>query len=100
MPDITAGLLIHSELSDLNEFQRLAARAFDHHGARVTQFVGLLEERHALAPQLVDPGIEVTDTERDVIGQMTAGAHEWTVSLTPVPCQRHIIEGNPRPRHA
>jgi hypothetical protein len=34
---------------------------------------GLLEEGHALMPQLGRPGIEVGDTERDVLLQLTAG---------------------------
>src|SRR5438046_1394585 len=79
-------------LADLDQLQRLVARALDHHRARVTELVGLLEEPHALAPQLGDPGIEIADAERDVIVQVSARAHEGRVALTHVRGKRHVTE--------
>src|SRR6266403_2119983 len=79
-------------LADLDQLQRLVARALDHYRARVTKRVGLLEEPHALAPQLGDPGIEIADAERDVIVQVPARAHEGRVALTHVRGKRHVAE--------
>src|ERR1700730_4557252 len=77
---------------DLDQFQRLASRTFNHYGARIAKLVGLFEERDALSPQFGDPGIKVADAERDVIGQMSTRAHKRMIILTLVPIHGHIIE--------
>ena len=48
-------------LFHLDQLQGFAARAFDHHGARVAERVGLFEEFDALAAQLLDPRVEILD---------------------------------------
>src|SRR5262245_49586444 len=58
--------------SDLDQLEGLAARPLDHHRARVSELVGLLEEAHALAFELRDPGIEVGDSECDVVVDVPA----------------------------
>ena len=62
-----AGKLPCRGLLDLDQLDRFAARAFDHHGARVAELVGLFEERDAFAPQLGDPGVEIGDAQSDVV---------------------------------
>ena len=61
---------------DLDQLDRFPARALDHHGARVAELVGLLQERDALAAQLGDPGVEIGDAERDVVVELAARARE------------------------
>ena len=68
-------------LLDLDQLDRFAARAFDHHRARVAERVGLFEERDAFAAQLGDPGVEIGDAERDVIVQLPARAGERLLAL-------------------
>src|SRR5712692_3657861 len=90
-------------LRDLDQLQRFAARALDHHRARVAELVGLFEEADALASQLGDPGVEVGDAEGDVIVELPTRAHERTIALTHVPEERHVAErdrGRRRPEHA
>jgi hypothetical protein len=60
------------ELRDLHQLQRFAARALDHHGARVAERVRLFEEPDALSAQLGDPGVEIGDAEREVIRHVPA----------------------------
>jgi hypothetical protein len=48
---------------NLDQLQRFAARAFDHHRASVAERVRLLEERDALAAELGDPAIEIGDAK-------------------------------------
>jgi hypothetical protein len=43
-------MLWTAELPHLDQLQCLAARALDHHGARVAELVGLFEEPDAPAP--------------------------------------------------
>src|ERR1035437_3542995 len=89
------------ELSNLDQLQRFAARAFDHHGASVAELIGgLLEECDAFASELGDPGVEIGDAKRDVISQMSTRARERLVSLTRVPGQRHVAEHHGRPGRA
>src|SRR6266853_5712276 len=63
-------------LPDLDQLDRLAARALDHRRPRRAETIRLFEEPHAFAAQLPDPGIEVGHRERDVIVEVTARARE------------------------
>src|SRR4029077_16305686 len=80
----------------LDQFQCLAAWAFDHHGTRLPKFVRLFEELDALFAQLRDPGVEVADAEGNMIRQVSAGANERLIPLTLIPIQRHVIEEDTR----
>src|SRR5215467_7690421 len=73
-----------ARLLDFDQLQRFAARALDHHRARISELVGLFEKCHALASQLGDPGVEIGDAERDVVVHVPARARERTVALTHV----------------
>src|SRR5256886_512950 len=80
------------EILDLDQLERFAARALDHHCARVAELVGLFEEGDALAAQLGDPGVEIGDAERDVIVYLPPRAHQWLLALPHVPQERHVTE--------
>ena len=83
----------HGEaLSHLDQLERLAARALDHHGARVAEPIRLLEEHHALAAQLGHPRVEIGDAQRDVVLQLPARAGQRRFALVRVPAQRHVAE--------
>src|SRR5215831_20903335 len=79
-------------LPNLDELQRLAARALDHDRARVAEGVRLLEEAHALLAELRDPPVEIADAERDVIVEVAARARERRVVLPHVAGQRDVPE--------
>src|SRR5262245_7602803 len=64
------------QLSDLDKLDGFAAAAFDHDGAQIAKFVGLLEESNSFAAQLCQPGFEIGHTEREVVHQMPARAHK------------------------
>src|SRR5262249_27230650 len=57
----SAGGIVHSKvrldpaLLHLDQFDRLAAWAFDHDGAGVAEWIGFFEEFHSLAAQFFDP---------------------------------------------
>ncbi len=87
-------------LSHFHQLDRLAARALDHHGARVAQPVGFLQDGHALAPELGDPGIEVADAEPDVIVDVAARADERLAALPRIPGEQHVAELDRRARRA
>jgi hypothetical protein len=52
---------------DLDQLDGFAAGAFDHQRARVAKLVGLFEKGDALTPELVGPGIEIGDAQRDMV---------------------------------
>src|SRR5262249_36975071 len=90
-------------LPDLDELQRLAARALHHGRARIAGAVGLFEEAHALVAKLRDPRVEVPNAERDVIVEVAARARERRVVLPHVAGQRDVAEhdrGRRRAEHA
>ena len=58
------------------------------------------DEFDVFALQLRDPGIEIGDTESDVIVQLTEGAAERLVLLADVPIQRDVVEQDAGARDA
>src|SRR5256885_11241 len=63
-------------LLDLDQLQRLAARALDHHRPCAAELVGLLEKLHALAAQLRHPRVEIGHAESDVIVEVASRGRE------------------------
>src|SRR5579871_6584111 len=78
----------------LNKLDRFPARPLDHHGACVAQPIGSLQKGDALAAQLGDPCVKISNAEPDMVIEVAARAHQRLVSLPHVPGQRHIPEGH------
>src|SRR5579872_5732323 len=78
---VTGGELL---LFELDQFDRLLARAFDHHRTGVAEPVRAVEEFDALAFQLVDPRVEVADAEPDMVLELAQRARQWFIALVGV----------------
>src|SRR5258707_13776837 len=83
-----------SRLFHLNQFYRLPTRPLDHRGSGVAEAIGCLQDCHSFVAQLAEPRIKIRNAERDVVIEVTAGAHQRLVSLPHVPGQRHVAEGH------
>src|SRR5260370_32203396 len=83
-----------SRLFHLNAFYRLPTRPLDHRGSGVAEAIGCLQDCHSFVAQLGEPRIKIRNAERDVVIEVTAGAHQRLVSLPHVPGQRHVAEGH------
>src|SRR5262249_55433525 len=60
----------------------------------------LFEKGDALATQLGDPGVEISDAERNVIIHVSPWAREWLIALPHVPQERHVAEHDRSRRRA
>src|SRR5579883_737166 len=78
--------------ANLDELDRFAAWTLDHQGARRPEPIDRLEEFDLLACQLVGPGVEILDGQRDMILQLPARGDQRLVALVGVPHHRHVAE--------
>src|ERR1700692_2669001 len=92
------GRVFAVNLPYLDQLDRLAARAFDHHRAGGPELVGAFEEGDAFAPELLDPGIEIADAQSDMVLHLAAAAGERRLALVGVPRQYDVAELDPGPR--
>src|SRR5438046_9622340 len=95
--------MARSRLFDFDELDGFAARPFDHDGAGLSEPIRLFEKRDAFAAQLADPGIEISDTQPDMVLHLAAAWGERLIALVHVPGQYDIAEfdaGARRAEHA
>src|SRR5260370_24582349 len=83
-----------SRLFHLNAFYRLPTRPLDHRGSGVAEAIGCLQDCHSCVERLGEQRTKIRNAERDVVIEVTAGAHQRLVSLPHVPGQRHVAEGH------
>src|SRR5688572_9171754 len=72
---------------NLNQLDRLTARAFDHYGAGFAEWVGRLQDHHTFAAQFHEPCVEIADAQRNVIVELPARGRERRIALVRVPGQ-------------
>src|SRR5579864_519868 len=85
---------LRSRASDFDQLDSLLARATDHHGPRVAKRVHVLQEPHAAGVQTLNPGIQISDGQGEMVVEVPARRRERLLALTHVPRQPYVAEGN------
>jgi len=65
----------------LDQLEHFEAWSLDEHGSDVAKPVGACENLHAFGMQLRHPRVKVCHTQRKVIDELSARAHERTIAL-------------------
>src|SRR5215471_6432311 len=81
-------------LFHLDQLDGLPAWPLDHRGAGVAEAVHFFQDGDAFAAQLGEPSVKIRNTERDMVIELTACAHERLLALPHVRGERHVAEGH------